>query len=215
MNVSMIYCLPFIITLSIIVLIQCEKTQYQYYESGKIRVKEIKSHVNSTKYYYDENGKTIVEKVSNKNGSYIKRHFDDSGKIDNEQESDLHGTITERRYSIDGIIEVENVSDEAGLLLWRDYSAKGILISEERYLFDKKHGVCSKFYCQDGSLKNQCTFKNGEPYNGIWSIDCEWMSFYYKYINGKKEKIEFNFKEFPYDISRSYNVTLLNDCCFH
>jgi antitoxin component YwqK of YwqJK toxin-antitoxin module len=118
---------------------------------------------------------------------------------------------TKYRYHRNGKVEVKEVSNKNGLVLWQHFSYyTGKLTTNDHYLNNKKHGRCARYY-QDGTLKYECVFKNGKPYNGIWSVsdrmNCEPLNIfhkYYKYTNGEMIEIDFKEKDFPFRLTRTY-----------
>lgn len=199
-----------------LLIVSCDSVKYQYWDNGKVKVKEVRTNLKTTRYYYNENGKTVVDKIIYKDGTYIKQHYDDGGKVDTKEILDTSGILTEYNYDRDGKVHLERIRNDIGLILWKSYY-NGILISEEQYFNGNKHGLCSKYYCQDGSLKYQCVFKSGVPYSGVWPFSPNLVgigildNLYYKYTEGKKEKFDFKPKEFPYILCYYYNVTTLKD----
>lgn len=200
----------------LLLVIQCEKIKYQYWDNGNIKVKEVCNRANTTKYYYNENGNIIIDIVNHKNGKSIKRHYSEKGNVDIKEVSNLDGVVNEYHYDFDGKLLAEATYDETGLILMRNYLNE-VLVSEEHFFNKNHHGLCSQYYCQDGSLKYQCIFKNGQPYSGIWPLSSKSIgiesfdNLYFKYTEGKKEKFDFKPNEFPYIFCHNYNVISLKD----
>jgi hypothetical protein len=127
----------------------------------------------------------------------------------------IHCNETKYTYYPDGKVETKEVSNKNGLVLWQYFSDSGKLLTEDHYLNGKKNGRCARYYPQDGTLKYECVFSDGKPYNGIWPSTSEKVSHeifellnkpypYFQYVNGKKSVINFKKKKFPFQLTRTY-----------
>lgn len=76
-------------------------------------------------------------------------------------------------YYPDGKVRIGEISYKSDVLSFKNFSPDGKLASEDHYLNRKRHGRCTRYYCQDGTVKYECVFKNGKPYNGIWPASIE------------------------------------------
>jgi hypothetical protein len=151
------------------------------------------------------------------------------GKIQSEKKYDRHGVIASKQYSTDGVLVLEehykSTKEKRSIEVHKpELNIYDILRGEhsEKTLPSlTRHGVCSHYYCQDGSIKFRCIFKNGKPFNGIWpptgKPDYEpffYDSVFFKYTNGRKDTIIYILKKFPFQVVYYYAVDSIAENCY-
>jgi hypothetical protein len=142
---------------------------------------------------------------------------------------DRHGMTSNKQYSTDGILVLEehykSTPQKRSIEVHKpEFNIVNILKgghSEKNLPSLIRHGVCAHYYCQDGSLKFRCIFKNGKPFNGIWpptgSPDYEpflYDSIFFKYTDGRKDTIVYNPKKFPLQTVYYYAVDSVAENCY-